>query len=78
IDVPDDVRLLRRVRRDTVERRVDLEETLRLYESYVRPMHLRFVAPSARHATWVWRQLDDERRRAAFLARVKRRLGRDA
>ena len=54
IDVPPDVRLMRRVRRDSVERRVDLGETLRLYQDYVRPMHERYVQPSARHATWIW------------------------
>lgn len=73
IDVPDDMRLLRRVRRDSVERRVDLEETLRLYENYVRPMHAKYVAPSARHARWVWPQLDAERFKAKLLALVKRR-----
>lgn len=73
IDVPDDMRLLRRVRRDTVERRVDLEETLRLYENYVRPMHRKYVAPSARHADWVWPQLDAERFKAKLLALVKKR-----
>ena len=74
IDVPDDMRLLRRVRRDSVERRVDLEETLRLYENYVRPMHAKFIAPSARHARWVWPQLDEERFKARLLALVKKRL----
>ena len=59
IETPDDIRLMRRVRRDCSERRVDLEETLRLYEDFVRPMHLRHVGPSSRHATWIWSQLDD-------------------
>ena len=61
IDAPDDIRLMRRVRRDCQERRVDLDETLRLYEDYVRPMHRRYVAPSSRHATWIWSQLDDRK-----------------
>ncbi len=60
IEVPADVRLLRRLRRDSKDRRVDLEETLRLYEHCVRPMHERFIAPSAEHATWAWRQLEDK------------------
>lgn len=59
IEVPEDVRLMRRIRRDVDERRVDLEETLRLYEHCVKPMHEEFVKPSAAHATWIWRQLDD-------------------
>ena len=74
IDVPDDMRLLRRVRRDSIERRVDLEETLRLYENFVRPMHRRFIAPSARHASWVWPQLDDEAYKKRLLNVIKKRI----
>ena len=61
IDVPDDIRLLRRVRRDVSVRRVELEETLQIYERCVRPMYRRFIAPSASRATWVWRQMEDRR-----------------
>ncbi len=53
---------------------MDLEETLRLYENYVRPMHAKFIAPSARHARWVWPQLDEERFKARLLSLVKKRL----
>jgi uridine kinase len=74
IDVPDDMRLLRRVRRDAIERRVDLEETLRLYENFVRPMHQRFIAPSAKHASWVWPQLDDEAYKKRLLNIIKKRI----
>lgn len=74
IDVPDDMRLLRRVRRDAIERCVDLEETLRLYESFVRPMHRRFIAPSAKHASWVWPQLEDEEYKKKLLGIIKKRL----
>ncbi len=75
IDVPDDIRLSRRVRRDCQERRVDLEETLRLYEDFVRPMHRRYVAPSARHATWIWSQLEDKRFPDLLARDLERRLG---
>ena len=74
IDVPDDIRLMRRVRRDCQERRVNLEETLRLYEDFVRPMHVRYVAPSSRHATWIWSQLDDKRFPDLLIQDVRRRL----
>ncbi len=74
IEVPDDVRLLRRVRRDTKERRIDLDETLRLYEDFVRPMHHRFVEPSSRHATWIWSQLEDEKFPDLLIADLARRL----
>ncbi len=74
IEVPDDIRLSRRVRRDCRERRVDLEETLRLYEEFVRPMHRRYVAPSAKHATWIWSQLDDKRFPDLLIRDLERRL----
>lgn len=75
IDAPDDIRLMRRVRRDGIERHVDLEETLRLYEDSVRPMHLRHVVPSSHHATWIWSQLDDAHFPDLLIQDLKRRLG---
>lgn len=74
IDVPDDIRLVRRVRRDCKERRVDLEETLRIYEHSVRPMHREFVQPSSHHATWIWSQLEDAEFPELLLADLRRRL----
>ena len=50
VDTDDDIRLLRRVRRDTEERGRSLESILSQYEATVRPMHLAFVHPSRRHA----------------------------
>ena len=61
IDVPADVRLMRRIRRDFSDRGIPVEEVLRLYETYARPMHERFVQPSARHAALVWDQTSDRR-----------------
>lgn len=78
IEVPDDVRLIRRIRRDAIERRVDLEETLRLYEHCVKPMHDLHIRPSAEHATWIWRQLEDKRFPADFLRTLRRELSKRA
>lgn len=50
VDAPDDVRLIRRVRRDLFERGRTIESVLEQYEQSVRPMHLQFVAPSKRQA----------------------------
>ncbi len=50
VDADDDVRLMRRVRRDLVERGRDIESILDQYERTVRPMHLEFVEPSKRQA----------------------------
>jgi uridine kinase len=74
IDVPDDIRLMRRVKRDCTERGVELDETLRLYEDFVRPMHLRYVAPSSRHATWIWSQIDDKKFPDLLIQDLRRRL----
>lgn len=50
VDTDDDIRLLRRIRRDIVERNRELENVLDQYEQTVRPMHLEFVEPSKRYA----------------------------
>ncbi|MCA9319551.1 MAG: uridine kinase [Planctomycetes bacterium] len=50
VDTPDDIRLLRRIRRDILERGRDLESVLQQYENAVRPMHHTFVEPMKRWA----------------------------
>lgn len=50
VDTDDDVRLLRRLKRDINERGRDFDGVLSQYEKYVRPMHLEFVEPSKRYA----------------------------
>ena len=50
VDTDGDVRLLRRLRRDILERERTVEGVLNQYEKFVRPMHLEFVEPSKRYA----------------------------
>lgn len=50
VDTDDDVRLIRRLRRDISERGRDLVGVMRQYEKFVRPMHLEFVEPSKRYS----------------------------
>lgn len=50
IDTAPDVRLIRRLQRDIVERGRTLESVLDQYERTVRPMHYQFVEPSKRYA----------------------------
>jgi len=50
VDTPDDVRLMRRLRRDITERGRTFERTLEQYERTIRPMHFEFVEPSKRCA----------------------------
>jgi uridine kinase len=50
VDTDDDIRLLRRIARDIVERQRDIASIQHQYYSTVRPMHLEHVAPSKRQA----------------------------
>lgn len=50
VDADADIRMLRRIRRDTAERGRSLESVMEQYEQSVRPMHLEFVEPSKRWA----------------------------
>jgi len=50
VDTPSDVRLMRRLRRDIIERGRTFERTIAQYERTIRPMHFEFVEPSKRHA----------------------------
>ena len=50
VDTDDDIRLARRLQRDTVERGRTVDSVLNQYFKTVRPMHLQFVEPSKRKA----------------------------
>jgi uridine kinase len=50
IDTDADLRLMRRLQRDIVERGRTVDSVLDQYERTVRPMHLQFVEPSKRYA----------------------------
>lgn len=50
VDVADDVRFIRRLERDVVERGRTMSDVIRQYLTTVRPMHLEFVEPSKRYA----------------------------
>lgn len=50
VDADADLRLLRRIRRDVLERGRTVEDVLGQYERTVQPMHLEFVEPSKRWA----------------------------
>jgi uridine kinase len=50
VDTADDIRLIRRLRRDIEERGRSASSVIDQYERTVRPMHLEFVEPSKRKA----------------------------
>ena len=50
VDTDPDVRFIRRLKRDMVERGRTVDSVIQQYETSVRPMHLEFVEPSKRYA----------------------------
>jgi uridine kinase len=50
VDTDNDLRFIRRLRRDIAERGRSMESVIDQYLNTVRPMHLEFVEPSKRYA----------------------------
>ncbi|MDQ3130322.1 MAG: uridine kinase [Acidobacteriota bacterium] len=50
VDTPDDIRFIRRLQRDIIERGRTTESVIAQYFATVRPMHFEFVEPSKRSA----------------------------
>ena len=50
VDTPDDIRFIRRLERNTVERGRTVESVIKQYLNSVRPMHHAFVEPSKQWA----------------------------
>lgn len=50
VDAPPDLRFIRRLKRDVVERERSVNHVIDQYLATVRPMHLEFVEPSKRYA----------------------------
>jgi uridine kinase len=50
VDADDDIRFIRRLRRDVAERGRTMESVIEQYLTTVKPMHLDFVEPSKRYA----------------------------
>jgi uridine kinase len=50
VDADDDIRFIRRLKRDVAERGRTMDSVIEQYQSTVKPMHLEFVEPSKRYA----------------------------
>ncbi|MBT5078068.1 MAG: uridine kinase [Candidatus Marinimicrobia bacterium] len=50
VDTPDDIRIIRRIKRDINKRSRTFESVIEQYYSTVRPMHQQFVEPSKKYA----------------------------
>jgi uridine kinase len=76
VDTDADIRLIRRIRRDSMERGRPLDEILDQYLTTVRPMHLQFVEPSKRYAdVIVPRGGHNPIAIEMIVAKIQRRLG---
>lgn len=53
VDTPADIRLIRRLQRDTVERGRSAESVIEQWLRHVRPMHAAYVSPAKRQADFV-------------------------
>ncbi len=73
-DAPRDIRLMRRIQRDTIERGRTLQEILDQYSATVRPMHNQFVEPSKHNADLIAHGYDEDeivsRKRMDLVKRV--------
>ena len=60
VDTDDDIRFIRRLKRDIVERGRSIESVINQYLKTVRPMHLEFVEKSKRQADLIlpWRDMN--------------------
>ena len=50
IEAEDDIRLIRRLKRDVAERGRNTEEVIKRYENTLKPMHLKYIEPSKAYA----------------------------
>jgi uridine kinase len=77
IDADADVRILRRLQRDILDRGRSFESVTRQYLESVRPMHLEFVEPSKRYADLIIPEgAENEVALEAVVARVRAMLAR--
>jgi len=60
VDAPRDIRLMRRIQRDSVERGRTLSDILAQYSATVRPMHAEFVEPSKFNADLIVHGHDED------------------
>lgn len=77
VDTDADLRVLRRLQRDTTERGRTMDSVIQQYLATVRPMHLRFVEPSKVYADLIIPEGYNKGAVAAVLGLVRQRLDGD-
>ncbi len=78
VEAPDDIRLIRRLRRDLEERGRTPASVMDQYMESVRRMHLEFVEPSKRHADMIVSEGGENRAAIEAIARRIRALRSEA
>jgi len=79
MDTSPDICLIRRLRRDIVERARTFDSVIEQYETTVRPMYLRFIEPSRLHADIIVPRGGENRIAIEMLkAKMRELLGPDA
>lgn len=78
VDTPDDIRFIRRLRRDIVERGRTVESVIAQYYETVRPMHFEFVEPSKRNADIIIPEGRDQQIGIEFLcSKIREELSKE-
>lgn len=79
VDTDDDVRLARRIRRDTCDRGRDVHGVLEQYTKFVKPMFDQFVSPSKRYADVIipWAAGDNGVAIDLIVQHIRSKLGQD-
>jgi uridine kinase len=70
VNAPDDLRLVRRLKRDVVSRGRDVKSVLQQYLETVRPMHQLHISPSKVHASIELDGTEPPRRNAAIINKL--------
>jgi uridine kinase len=71
VDTADDVRLIRRIKRDMSERCRTLESILWQYLETVRPIHIKFVEPSKQYADFIVAGEDNHLAAGKILSKIR-------
>src|SRR4028118_1047166 len=75
VDTPDDIRFIRRLRRDIAERARTADSVIEQYLATVRPMHMQFVEPSKRCADVIIPEGGHNKVSIGLLSRSEERRG---
>ncbi len=74
VDTPPDIRLIRRLKRDVVERGNDVDRTLDMWVNKVQPAYITFIEPSSRNAHIIIPEDPDGLKREVAVSIIKSKI----